>query len=172
MSLFTGIRLGELCALETNSINIERRVIEIRSTVQRIQYLDSPHKTSLYISIPKTQSSYRDVPICNFLVDLLKDNMPDTKYLINGNALMEPRTYQYKFKKYMNDLSINNINFHALRHTFATNCIECGMDVKCLSEILGHADVKTTLNRYVHPSHDMKIKQVDNLAILLGQKTD
>ncbi len=82
---------------------------------------------------------------------------------------MEPRTYQYYFKRILKELSIDNKNFHSLRHTFATNCIASGMDPKCLSEILGHADVKTTLNRYVHPSLEQKMQQINSFALNYGQ---
>lgn len=111
----------------------------------------------------KTFSSQREIPICDYLAEILQAYMPDSKYLL-GNKPYEPRTYQYKLKKYFEYLSIDEKHFHTLRHTFATNCIASGMDSKCLSEILGHADVKTTLNRYVHPSFDNKIQQINSVA--------
>ena len=82
---------------------------------------------------------------------------------------MEPRTLQYRFKKILAMAQVDERNFHMLRHTFATSCIECGMDVKSLSEILGHSEVKITMNRYVHPTMDSKRKQLAKLAGFYGQ---
>ena len=167
--LFTGLRLGEICALSTQNINLDQKVIYVKQTVQRIKSEAPDNKTELRITTPKTSSSMREIPLCDVLIKILKENMPDTKYLINGNSVMEPRTYQYKFKRILNLLSIENKNFHTLRHTFATNCIASGMDPKCLSELLGHADVKTTLNRYVHPSFETKRNQINVFASNFGQ---
>lgn len=167
--LFTGLRLGEICALPTQNINLEQKVIYVKQTVQRIKSEENENKTELLITVPKTSSSMREIPLCDMLIEMLKENMPDTKYLINGNSVMEPRTYQYKFKRILKLLSIENKNFHTLRHTFATNCIASGMDPKCLSELLGHADVKTTLNRYVHPSFETKREQINVFASNFGQ---
>lgn len=161
--LYTGLRVGEICALTTDAINIEKRSISVTQTVQRIKVSGQVHKTELRVTEPKTFSSQREIPICDYLAAILKVYMPDSKYLL-GNNPYEPRTYQYKLKKYFKCLSIEKKHFHTLRHTFATNCIACGMDSKCLSEILGHADVKTTLNRYVHPSFDNKIQQINSVA--------
>lgn len=163
--LYTGMRLGEICALKNEDINITERKIFVNATVQRISSGNRNEKTQLYISSPKTLSSKREIPICDFLLSLLKDNMNNDIYFINKKSPMEPRTYQYKFKKYLCDVSINSeYHFHTLRHTFATNCISSGMDPKCLSEILGHSDVKTTLNKYVHPSFENKIQQINFYA--------
>lgn len=161
--LYTGLRIGEICALPTASINLEKKSISVTQTVQRIKIDNSTKKTELRVSEPKTFSSKREIPICDYLLNLLRQHMPDSKYFL-GNKPYEPRTYQYKLKKYFEHISIDNKHFHTLRHTFATNCIENGMDAKCLSEILGHSDVKTTLNRYVHPSFENKIKQINSVA--------
>ncbi len=167
--LFTGLRLGEICALKRENIDLENRTIRISETVQRIKSEKSDTKTELLISTPKTANSNRLVPICDTLYYLLKNHLTETHYLINGSTVMEPRTYQYYFKKLINTLSIDGKNFHCIRHTFATNCISNGMDVKCLSEILGHSDVKTTLNKYVHPTMEQKISQVNSLSYNYGQ---
>lgn len=167
--LFSGLRLGEICALTTDNILIEQKTLHVTQTVQRIKSENNEKKTELLVSTPKTFHSTRDIPICENIIDILKKNMPSTKYLVNGNLLMEPRTYQYKFKRYLEKVSIENKNFHSLRHTFATNCIENGMDPKCLSELLGHANVQTTLNKYVHPSFESKLKQINLLLPENGQ---
>jgi len=161
--LYTGLRLGEICALRTSDIDFARKCIYVNQTVQRIKADGEKRKTQLIISDPKTASSKREVPLCDFLLKLLLDHMSQTEYLL-GKKPLEPRTYQYRLKQYFLALSIRGKHFHSLRHTFATNCIESGMDPKCLSEILGHADVNTTLNRYVHPSFDSKIHQINVFA--------
>ena len=167
--LFTGLRLGEICALKKENIDLANRTIRVSETVQRIKSEKADTKTELLVSTPKTVNSNRLVPICDTLYHLLKDNLTETEYVINGSNVMEPRTYQYYFKKLIKTLSIDNKNFHCIRHTFATNCITNGMDVKCLSEILGHSDVKTTLNKYVHPTMEQKINQINALSYNYGQ---
>lgn len=166
--LYTGLRLGEICALRTKDIDFMRKCIYVNQTVQRIKTSGGNEKTRLIISDPKTASSKREVPLCDFLLKLLMNHMPKTEYLL-GRKPLEPRTYQYKLKQYFYALSIEGKHFHSLRHTFATNCIESGMDPKCLSEILGHADVNTTLNRYIHPSFDSKIYQINVFANIYMQ---
>lgn len=89
--------------------------------------------------------------------------------MFGGNKSLEPRTMQYRFQKILNDAGIDGRNFHILRHTYATNCVESGMDVKALSAILGHSDVKITLNRYVHPTMDSKRRQMRRLPDFYGQ---
>lgn len=166
--LFTGLRLGEICALRKSDINLIHKTITINQTVQRIKTSKPGMKTELIISTPKTENSNRIIPISDMLLAVLKEYMTDSSYVVNGEKVMEPRTYQYYFKRLLNSLSIENKNFHALRHTFATNCINCGMDPKCLSELLGHSDVKTTLNKYVHPSMEQKRNQINSLSIDYG----
>ncbi len=166
--LFSGLRLGEICALKMKDIDLFNKCINVSQTVQRIKS-DGEHKTALYCASPKSVDSIRTIPICDDLIELLiKMNIQD-EYLLNTNSLMEPRTYQYMFSRYLKSVSISKKNFHSLRHTFATNCIESGMDVKCLSEILGHSDIKTTMNRYVHPSMDNKRHQINKCFAYYGQ---
>lgn len=166
--LYTGLRLGEICALKTESIDLSRKCIYVKQTVQRIRSEDKGGKTQLMISEPKTASSTREIPLYDLLLKLLMEYKPKREYLL-GDKPTEPRTYQYKLNQYFSILSIKGKHFHSLRHTFATNCIESGMDPKCLSEILGHADVNTTLNRYVHPSFNSKIRQINIFADNYGQ---
>lgn len=107
----------------------------------------------------------REIPISEEIKELLiyTKRGSDT-YVVGGDKPMEPRTYQNRFKKYLRDIKVKEYNFHILRHTFATNCIDSGMDVKSLSEILGHSDVQITLNRYVHPTMDTKRKYIATLS--------
>lgn len=161
MSLYTGMRLGEICALTWQDIDLDDHKIEVTKTMQRI-YVGS--KTQVIISAPKTNTSYREIPICEQLYTIL--NMTNNKngYLLSGrDKYIEPRNLQRYFNKMMQDLDMKNVNFHVLRHTFATYCIQCGVDVKSLSEILGHASVNITLNRYVHSSFELKTNQLKKL---------
>lgn len=167
--LMTGIRLGEICALETRDIQLENKRIIIRRTVQRIRTAGGESRTALCITPPKTRHSEREIPICTALEPFLREHMGHERYLVNGQKVMEPRTYQYMFARYLEEIGLERKNFHTLRHTFATNCIDSGMDAKCLSEILGHSDVNITMNRYVHPTMAMRQKQMDFLAYYCGQ---
>ena len=107
-----------------------------------------------------------------FVIDYLKKFKPEKNngqaYFLTGieNKFIEPRTYQTFFAKYVTESGITPTNFHATRHSFATRCIEAGVDIKSLSEILGHASVNTTLNRYVHSSFEQKRKNIMKLERL------
>lgn len=159
LAIFTGLRIGELCALTWEDIT--DNTITVNKTVQRIQ---KNGYTEIIILPPKTLSSNRIIPIPKELLLLLKSKRNLGNVLVQDNGKpVEPRLLQMKFKKYTAECGIENINFHALRHSFATRCVELGFDIKTLSEILGHSDVKTTLNKYVHSSIQQKSKQMDML---------
>ena len=160
--------MGEICALSTQNIDFVNKTVKISQTVQRIKN-ESGTATTLYCAPPKTFCSIREIPLCDNMIEIIKKYNSSGMYLINGNSPMEPRTYQYRFNKYLKEAEIAKKNFHSLRHTFATNCIANGMDVKCLSEILGHSDVKTTMNRYVHPSMETKRIQINQCMSEYGQ---
>lgn len=167
--LFTGLRLGEICALKWSDIDMTHRVIHVSQTVQRISTNGGTRKTVLFESIPKTICSVREIPISDQLYQLLESFQCKDIYVLNGNKPMEPRTLQYKFKEYLKTAGIKDTHFHVLRHTFATNCINGGADIKSVSEMLGHSDVKITLNRYVHPTIDVKRSCVNSLDSIYGQ---
>lgn len=159
IALYTGIRIGELCALEW--ADIKNGNISINKSVQRIKHNG---KTAVIISSPKTKKSNRIIPIPDFLKSLLEINRSQGTVLKNRNGnLVEPRLMQLTFEKYIEECGLPKTNFHALRHTFATRCVEAGFDIKSLSEILGHSNVNTTLNLYVHSSLKQKEK---NMALL------
>lgn len=159
LALYTGIRIGELCALEWKDIT--DKYIVINKTLHRIKEGDV---TVVEITEPKTKTSNRKIPIPLFLLPVIDRFRTDGYVITNRNKnLVEPRLMQLSFKKIISDCELPKTNFHALRHTFATRCIEAGFDVKSLSEILGHADVKTTLNRYVHSSLEQKQRNMDLL---------
>lgn len=169
LCMYTGLRLGELCALQWADFDLENRTLFIRRTVQRVAVQGYMTKTVLMITDPKSENSERIIPLTREIVRLLIQLKEDTPYVFGGEKPLDPRTMQYRFKKMLKEAKIEDKHFHLLRHTFATNCIENCMDVKTLSEILGHSDVKITLNRYVHPTMDRKRKQLEMLPDFYGQ---
>ena len=167
LSLYTGIRIGELCALQWEDFCFSQRTLKIRKTMQRIQNTGNggTSKTKIVISEPKSQCSVRDIPLPSFIVDIAKPfiTSPKTYILTGSEQYIEPRTMQNRFKRYIKESQINDANFHALRHTFATRCVEVGFEIKSLSEVLGHANVNITLNRYVHSSFELKRSNMSKL---------
>lgn len=170
VSLYTGIRLGELCALRWESVSLEKKMIFINRTMMRIR--DYSHVTDKNTKIietpPKSVCAIREIPIPDFLLRILREKsvgMLGQEYFLTGRAdqYMEPRLVEYHFHKIMDSLAIRDANFHCLRHTFATRCVAVGFDVKTLSVILGHAAIHITMNRYVHPTADMKRQNMDKL---------
>lgn len=172
--LYTGIRIGELCALRWSDIDFNNRIILIHNTVQRIQNKENDiSKTKLQITKPKTKNSIRRIPITSYLYDILNkyfvQNHEKSNYYIfrnKENGPIDPRKIQKHFKSIIKKLHLTSITFHSLRHTFATLCIEVGMDIKTLSEILGHSNVSTTMSIYVHSTESHKRKQIELLSKL------
>ena len=165
LALYTGMRIGELCALQWKDIDIENRTISVTKTIQRIQVKGKKNKTELIITEPKSRSSVRVIPIPECLIEMLKRFKDSAeKYVLSGKLKpVEPRTIQYRFVKILKNANLPSVHFHSLRHAFATNCIALGFDIKTLSEILGHSSVEVTLNRYVHSSLDRKKACMDML---------
>ena len=163
-ALYTGLRIGELCALRWEDITDSH--IEISKTMMRIK--NTFGKTEVQIGSPKSESSKRFIPTPQSLLPLI-NRFRNNGYVLSSDKLefTEPRLLQIKFEKMIAAAGLEKTNFHALRHTFATRCVEAGVDVKTLSEILGHADVKTTLNRYVHSSFELKQKSMALLELSL-----
>lgn len=171
LCLFTGLRIGELCALMWDDISFSNSSIYIHQTIQRVQIEGNPDKkTKVIISTPKSKCSIRTIPVPDKIMMILKraDIMKDG-YLVTGmkQKYIEPRTMENHFHRVLSAASLRNVNFHTLRHTFATRCVEAGFDIKSLSEILGHASVTTTMNRYVHPSMDLKRENMQRLSNLI-----
>lgn len=161
-ALYTGIRIGELCALKWEDIN--NGFVKISKTMYRLR---KEENSEVIITEPKTQSSCRTIPIPQFINSIVELYRKDNEEFVLGTKrtpIVEPRLMQIRFKKMAADCCLESVTFHTLRHTFATRCIECGFDVKSLSEILGHADVKTTLNRYVHSSMEQKQHNMNKLS--------
>ena len=160
--LHTGLRIGEICALQWNDIDFTNKSLKVKKTILRIADVDSSTtKTKIIIDSPKSESSIREIPLPNKLMEILHLHKckitNDNYYVLTGcEKYIEPRNYYERYKKYLIKCKIPNYTFHSLRHTFATRCVEIGFDPKTLSEILGHSDVKITLSRYVHPSMERK----------------
>lgn len=170
ISLYTGIRVGELCALRWEDLCVSASTLKIRRTLQRIQdrSAGATAKTKIVITEPKSQCSVRDIPLPAFLAEIAKLFEATPKaYVLSGDKskFVEPRTMQSRFKRYLSEAGVAGANFHATRHTFATRCVEAGFDIKTLSEILGHANVNITLNRYVHSSFDLKCSNMNKLTL-------
>lgn len=171
--MYTGLRIGEVCALKWKHISFAEQYLTVEGTVQRLQQFEpESSKTKVVVSRPKSDCSIRKVPLPDDLYSVLKNlKLSNDSFLLTGNnTILEPRTLQNRFKAVIKKCHIENANFHCLRHTFATRCIEIGVDIKSLSEILGHASVNITLNRYVHPSMEVKLKSINMLSNFLAVK--
>lgn len=170
--LFTGLRVGEICALRWEDISISDQTIRVQRTLQRVQDKSGVgKKTKIVVTVPKSICSIRTIPIPDALLSILTTHKTSSTgyFLTNSESkFIEPRTMQNRFKRALKKSGIEPANFHALRHTFATRCIELGFDVKSLSEILGHATVNITMNRYVHPTLELKKENMQRLSSLLA----
>jgi integrase len=158
LAMHTGIRIGELCALQWGDIDLEKCVLRVSKTMQRIQTQGREKRTKLVITAPKSNSSVREIPIPASLLPMLRSfaGSADCYVLSGSKKPVEPRTMQYRFAKLLENADLPSVHFHSLRHAFASGCIALGFDVKTLSEILGHSSVELTLNRYVHTSMERK----------------
>lgn len=167
-SLFTGVRIGELCGLRWGDIDFVYGTVKICRTVERIADIstESERKTKVILSEPKTDNSKRIIPLPNRFIEYLSTfRRDDACYLLTGTKnYCEPHNMYVRYTRLLKRNGFEKHTFHALRHTFATQCVEVGFDVKSLSEILGHADVSTTMRCYVHPSMNQKRKQMELLC--------
>lgn len=168
-TLLTGVRIGELCGLRWGDIDLENCLVHIRRTVERIADLSpvSNRKTKVVITEPKTDHSIRTIPLPESLIAIIRSSRksPESYLLTGSEKPTEPHTFYTRYKTFLRKNDLGNYTFHAIRHSFATRCVDCGFDIKSLSEILGHADVKTTMNLYVHPTMKMKKRQMDMLTL-------
>lgn len=174
LSLYCGLRIGEVCALQWTDIDTNKGILYVRRTVQRITNQGGKTKTKLFVGSPKSKSSIRAIPVPNFLVPIiytLAQEDPPNVYILTGlvNKPLEPRTFQYYFNQVLDVTGIKKTKYHTLRHTFATNCVALGFDIKSLSEILGHSNVSITLNKYVHPTMQQKRLQMDYWNSIKGR---
>lgn len=170
--LNTGLRLGEICALRKSDIDYRSGFLRIERSAARVRDASGTH---LVVQSPKSGSSVRLVAIPNDMLELLKATTQsiqrDNYLLTNTDTPMEPRTLQYRYRKLLERCGIRYRNFHALRHTYATRCMENGVDIKSLSELLGHADIRTTLQTYVHSSLAHKKQAVQSICFLPIEST-
>ena len=167
ISLYSGLRIGELCALQWNDIDFKKNILSVNKTIQRVYIKDKDNNISkVIITTPKTKNANREIPINKEFLELLKKiKTKGDDYIITGSSkYLEPRTYRKYFNKVLKQVKIKQFNFHSLRHTFATNCISLGVDYKTVSELLGHANVNITLNLYVHPRLSQKKKCIDMIC--------
>ncbi|MBQ8922222.1 MAG: site-specific integrase [Oscillospiraceae bacterium] len=157
LSMYAGLRIGEICGLKWQDIDFGSRTLTVRRTVQRIC---TEHGTRLNTDTPKSVHSQRVIPVPVPILMLLKRfACAGECYLLSGTEhLVEPRTMQNRFRSVLKKAGLPSVNYHCLRHMFATNSLQAGCDIKTLSEILGHASVDTTLRAYVHSSMERKIE--------------
>ncbi len=175
LCFYTGIRLGELCGLKWSDIDLEAGTLSIVRTVSRNKnFEEGDSKTILLVGSPKSKKSMRKIPLPVFLLKLIEKNrLPateDSSYMLSGRDIpLDPRCYQKLFKKLLRDTGLKDCKFHTIRHTFATRALELGVDVKTLSEILGHSNVSITLNIYAHSLMEHKkaaIEKFNNMHIM------
>lgn len=169
LCMYTGIRLGELCALKWSDIDFDEKLLSINKTMNRIPQSDNKDfRTSVITSSPKSDDSVRVIPLPEFLIKIASSfSRENNAYILTckEDQFIEPRGMQYYFKNILKKCGIPDYKFHALRLTFATTCVENGFEIKSLSEILAHSTIKITLDRYVHSSMKLKRENMDKLNI-------
>ena len=169
LSLYAGIRIGELCGLMWQDIDFDRKQLHIRRTMQRVKNKESDTKTIVTFLPPKSKSSQRSIPLPSFLASILKEfRMKSTgEYILSqdGHAV-EPRVMQYRFQRIMEIAKIKPRSFHITRHCFSVRALENGFDIKTLSEILGHSSPIVTLKKYAHVLDEHKRKSMESMSSL------
>lgn len=167
LALYGGLRLGEICALKWKHIDFKNQLVHIEGTATRLKCLQEDHqKTEVIILTPKSHTSCREVPIPSFVFQYIKAyitiyNQEDF-LLSNSHKIYEPRRLEKNFCKFCRDLDIHS-TFHNLRHSYATECVRQNVEIKTLSEILGHSNVSITLNLYVHTTLEQKQKEISKI---------
>lgn len=173
LTLFTGVRIGELCALKWSDIDLANKVIHINKTIVRVKSNENNFRTIAKLDKPKSENSIRDIPISDYIIERLKyfkENSNEDNFILTNNRNYFPTNVYFNYyKKYLKIHGIKYKKFHNLRHTFATRCLNCGIDVKTLSEILGHSSVKITLDTYVHISLIDKIRQINKIPLITSK---
>ena len=175
LSLYTGMRLGEICALKWEDVNWQQQTIIVRRTVQRLKTNQrGERKTKLFVGMPKSMSSMRIIPIPSFLLELLKrikNDNGESDYIFSASMCpAEPRTMQRWFQSLVQRCGLDNVHFHTLRHSFATRMLELGIDVKTISILLGHSTTRTTMDFYAHSPIENQRQAIDRLSFTLTDK--
>lgn len=172
IGLYTGMRIGEICALQFSDIDFINKTISVTKTLQRIYDPTNAEKpTKVQITSTKTSSSTRIIPVTEEMIKILQAmNSGDDTYILTGTKkYSEPRTFRRKYTDFMKKIEIQPLKFHSLRHTFASMNIENGADIKTISQILGHSDIDTTLKVYTHTSEKQKLKAIQKFENLLKE---
>jgi integrase len=167
LCLGTGMRIGELCALKWEDLDLKAGYVRVSKTIQRI-YSPFGRHSELVVDAPKSANSFREIPLSHQMILAfrpLKREARGSWYLLTGSPKpAEPRVFRNYFYRLCKELGLPRIPFHGLRHTFATRCIESKCDYKTVSALLGHANISTTLNLYVHPDLAQKKKVVEQMS--------
>ena len=169
LCLTTGLRIGEICALRWSDICLEKGSLTVQRTIERIYVITPDEKhTEIVINTPKTANSCREIPLSREALSLIKPLLKVVNpafYVVTNDAKpTEPRTYRSFYKRFMASLNMPDLKFHGLRHSFATRCIESGCDYKTVSVLLGHANISTTLDLYVHPNMEQKKRCIERMV--------
>ena len=168
LTMFTGLRIGELCALKWSDIDFSSGVLHVSKTIQRITIFGEKSKTAVKVTAPKSETSARDIPLPKFLLNTLKSYKgKDSEYIVSGTEnVCEPRCFTNRYKALLKKADVPSLKFHSLRHTFATNALQQNFDVKTLSELLGHSSANITMKVYVHSSMERKSACMERLQAL------
>ena len=170
LGLYCGLRIGEICALTTQDIDIKKQLVSISKTLYRVQQDDGRNNTKIVIAPTKTYKGNRTIPIPNSIMTILKTHIKFDGYFIHNNGKpLEPRLLSYHLSKIVKDKLKRRVSFHTFRHTFASRCIEAGFDYNILSDILGHTNASTTMNIYVHTNMSRKIDFMNRLTFNSSQ---
>ncbi len=168
LCFYTGLRIGELLGLEWNDFNENCNILTVSKTIYRAR--DENGCWQVFSDSPKTASSYRRIPLPEHMSRCLREKRGGIGEFVVQNKKgerMPTRSYQYIFEKLTQKARVRRLSFHAIRHTFATRALECGMDIKTLSEIMGHSDAGITLNRYAHSMMDTKIMMMERMLPII-----
>lgn len=169
LTLFTGMRIGETCALKWADIDFDGKVLHVTKTVQRIATYGTESRSAVKITAPKSESSVRDIPLPDFLMDMLREYRgKDTEYILSGTEkVVEPRCFSNRYKALLKKADVPSRKFHSLRHTFAVNALHQSFDIKTLSELLDHSNANITMSVYLHSSMERKSTCMDRLQALV-----
>ncbi len=169
LCLYTGLRLGELCALKWENVNWAEGSITVCHSLQRISHGGS---SKVIVGSTKSASSNREIPLPSFLCNMLRDAYQDIRheshYVVPGRdgGFCDMRTVQARLKKLTDALRLEGVHVHTLRHTYATRCLECGIGVETLSDLLGHSAANITLRYYAHSTRQHRFESVRSLELL------